>query len=403
MRHLIARLALAAITAGAAHSPAVASELDDIRRIAEQAQRIQDQARSSEMPDWLRGTAGAVDVAPERDSADRIARQAMERLAGGQPGGGAPGEDERPPATVAEKGRTVVVAISWSLGEAAIRDLLASAPPDVRYVVRGLLDGERLTDAIIRLRRAAGDQEQPPSVVIDPTVFSEHDVTVVPEVLVFENGVLAARARGLAHPGAVLARLEAGECGDFGALGPTEPIAEADLIAVMQARAAQIDLRGAKERALASYWKRAPLVELETATVERTRRIDATVVVKRDITLPDGRVVAAAGTRINPFQVMPFRYRLIVIDGRDPRQVRQAAQLAADAPPNKRVMILLSSLDRGAGWDGLRALEASLGRGVQVLTPEIRDRLKLERVPAVIEGAGSVFTVHEIPPKGDAP
>jgi conjugal transfer pilus assembly protein TraW len=62
-------------------------------------------------------------------------------------------------------------------------------------------------------------------------------------------------------------------------------------------------------------------------------------------------------------------------------------------------MYLASGLDRTAGWDGLAVVEDRLDAPVYLLTPEVRARFALERVPAFVEAQGTVFRVAEVPPE----
>jgi conjugal transfer pilus assembly protein TraW len=400
MNFVFQRALLGVFAAGVAVSSSLASDVEDLTRMSDQARRIEEQSLTGGSPNWLQSQPPLEDprIFGLRDNADRIVRDAVlgRSTSEGQ------GPQQAPP-TVAASGRTVVVAASAAMGEAALLDLLreASGADGVVVVFRGVQPGERISDAIQRIQKLVSKIEPTPSVQIDPTVFSKHGVSQAPEVLIFDDGVLSARARGLVVAEPLLRRLRDGEGGDFGVMGPVVDISEPDLIEVMQARAAQIDLAAAKQRAFESYWQRAPLVELGTVTEERVRRVDGTTMVTRDVRTPDGRLVAAAGTRINPFNVLPFTLRVVVFDARDGRQVETARRLVQETPAGRRPMVLLSGFDRNTGWDGFDSLQQRLGVPVYLLTQEIRSRVKLERVPAVIEMAedGKAFSVREVLPR----
>ena len=87
----------------------------------------------------------------------------------------------------------------------------------------------------------------------------------------------------------------------------------------------------------------------------------------------------------------------MVFDATDPRQVRTAVRLGREAG-TRRVVYLATRLERR--WEALAATEDALDAPVYLLTPEVRSRFALERVPAYVEAAGRVFRVAEVPPEG---
>ena len=52
-----------------------------------------------------------------------------------------------------------------------------------------------------------------------------------------------------------------------------------------------------------------------------------------------------------------------------------------------------------SGWEGLASVEDTLDAPVYLLTPDLRERFALERVPAFVESRGRVFVVAEVPPE----
>src|SRR5690606_6450482 len=106
-----------------------------------------------------------------------------------------------PPVTLA-KYRLLV---SRSMGEAAIKRAMeiAETHPDMVIVFRGLLPGERVTDLIALLGKLRPPAEGEPmaNVTLDPTAFSDANVTVVPRLeRLDDEGNVLAWARGVANP-----------------------------------------------------------------------------------------------------------------------------------------------------------------------------------------------------------
>ena len=119
---------------------------------------------------------------------------------------------------------------------------------------------------------------------------------------------------------------------DLGVRGETWAIAEPDLLQVLEARLHELERTGAlaaiEEEARASARARIeapePVSGIAPATELRSRLFDPSVVLDRDIRLPDGMLLAAAGTRVNPLQQAPLRRDLLFVDGRRPREVAWA-------------------------------------------------------------------------------
>ena len=88
----------------------------------------------------------------------------------------------------------------------------------------------------------------------------------------------------------------------------------------------------------------------------------------------------------------------MVFDASDERQVATAKRLGREAG-ERRVVYLATRLDRAAGWAGLGSVEDALDAPVYLLTPDLRERFALERVPAFVEARGRVFVVAEVPPE----
>ena len=95
---------------------------------------------------------------------------------------------------------------------------------------------------------------------------------------------------------------------------------------------------------------------------------------------------------------MPFTQRLVVFDATDESQVTTAKRLGREAG-DLRVLYLATRLERTTGWEGLASVEDILDAPVYLLTPDVRARFALERVPAFVEARGREFIVAEVPPE----
>ncbi|MDE0680424.1 MAG: type-F conjugative transfer system protein TraW [Gammaproteobacteria bacterium] len=166
------------------------------------------------------------------------------------------------------------------------------------------------------------------------------------------NRVLAARHLLAAWALAVMLALGGSPAWtkDLGTLGETWPVAEPDLLAEIGSRLAEMERSGEMSRIEADAQERARrwIEEPEAApgiapaTGWRTRRIDPSIVVSEDILGPGGEVVAAAGTRIAPFEHATLTRDVLFLDGRREAEVAWALDYAR---PAKIVLLAGRPLD----------------------------------------------------------
>jgi conjugal transfer pilus assembly protein TraW len=263
--------------------------------------------------------------------------------------------------------------------------------------VRGVAPGERLMDAIRELHTLLEGIDPLPNVALDPSPFRDLGVDRAPAIVANDRGGIVARVSGLSDPEWLRGQIRNGARGDLGVRGPVVAISEPDLIEELQRRLATLDLGALRDAAIGRFWERAAFEALPAATQPRERSIDPTLTASADLYLPDGTTLIQAGQRLNPLAHLPFSQRLIVFDAADPGQVETAHRLG-DQGGGPHPLYLASGFDRDQGWDGVRAVEDRLNAPVYLLTPEVRTRFALERVPALVEAQGRVFVVREVPP-----
>ena len=292
-----------------------------------------------------------------------------------------------------------ILAVSRSMGEGAIQKALAIGRehPDMVIVFRGVLPGEKVQDLIAYLVRLNPPKEGEAlaNVVIDPTVFRDNGVTVAPTLLRIDEGrQVLLQARGVANPVWIEDRLARGERGDLGKNGETSEVSEEDIIEVMKRQLAAAKPEERAKRALENYWSYQKWNSLPTATRDRTREVDPTVVIPDGIYGPDGTVIAYPGQRLNPFDAIPFTMTVVVIDGRDPVQVAFARQKVVELD-GKQVVVVTTEINPDKGWENFKDLVTRVGRMVYVLPPEMVERFQLEHVPCTVEGGDRVLIVRE--------
>jgi conjugal transfer pilus assembly protein TraW len=307
---------------------------------------------------------------------------------------------DSPPTALAAGHITLTVLISRSLGSAQLREVfaLAAGLPGVQVAFRGVAEDESLMDFVRQIHGLLAGLDPLPEVVLDPTPFAAAGIDIAPVMIASGPEGELARVAGLADPAWLRARVLAGERGDLGIRGPVEAVSEPDLIAELHRRLAALNLTRLREHAIGRFWSHVAFVPLPAAAEARVRTVDPTLTAAADVRTADGTLLVRAGDRVNPLDRLPFTQRLVVFDAADARQVATAERLGREAD-NRRVMYLASGLDRTAGWDGLAVVEDRLDAPVYLLTPEVRARFALERVPAFVEAQGTVFRVAEVPPE----
>ena len=125
---------------------------------------------------------------------------------------------------------------------------------------------------------------------------------------------------------------------DLGVRGATWPVAEPDLLEEIEARLLDMQQSGAlarlqdeaRTRARRTLEEPDPVPGIAPAKTERSRLFDPAITVAQDIRTPDGVLIAAAGTRIDPLTRLPLTRGLVFIDGR--REAEIAWALAHDRP-----------------------------------------------------------------------
>lgn len=121
-------------------------------------------------------------------------------------------------------------------------------------------------------------------------------------------------------------------------LGPTYAITEKDFLkaieALLKAKEASGELakieREAIERSQRSIHQPRPVMSVQETSAPRTFFWDPTITTSEPFNTPDGKLIVAAGTRVNPLDMVSLTKTLFFFDGRDPRQVAMAERLTVE-------------------------------------------------------------------------
>ena len=180
---------------------------------------------------------------------------------------------------------------------------------------------------------------------------------------------------------------------DYGQQGAVWPVVEPDLLAQIHARLAHLEKSGEtarlneelKRRTIARVNRPEPVAGVGSAAATRSWRFDPTITVDRNIADDKGRVVIAAGTRVNPLETVPLRAPLVFIDGDDPAQLAWAARRFG-ATRAKLILV------RGAPLELMKARQRRFyfDQGGSLVK-----HFGIRAVPATVEQQGRVLLVTE--------
>ena len=179
---------------------------------------------------------------------------------------------------------------------------------------------------------------------------------------------------------------------DMGVRGAVWPVEEPDLLDEIEKRLGNMKTSGELARMRRDAAKRArALIEapprvagVRPARFIRIRRFDPSVTIERDIFAPDGVLIAARGTRINPLEKHPLTRVLLFIDGTRPVEVEWAL-----SHKKTSVIVLLAG----------RPLELMRAHGRAFFFDQggrLARRFGLAATPSLLEAEGPVLRITEV-------
>jgi conjugal transfer pilus assembly protein TraW len=180
---------------------------------------------------------------------------------------------------------------------------------------------------------------------------------------------------------------------DLGAIGPTYPIAERDLMEVFKARAqARVDdgtwgkVMQQQTEKMKAYAARPIGKRLPRALEYSVRFFDPTIVLEDNISDQDGKILFQKGTRVNPFDYRNYQKTLCFLDGDDEQQVEWAKAYCLD-PLNAKAILtngpiieLSNRLKARLFFDQYARLVSHFG---------------IKALPTVVRQSGKVFAIEE--------
>lgn len=305
---------------------------------------------------------------------------------------------ENPNPHPAGDGFKTLIFVSWSMGEAAIKDVLQryDGQQTTAVVFRGVPDDKPFAQGVMAIQAVSMSSKSSVAVVIDPVAFRTHGVAAVPAIAIeTPAGDTQIKATGTVSAEQLAEALKDGKEGDIGSLGPTLEIQEPDMIEVAQQRIEQLDFDAIKQKAISRFWQNNAGNHLPTVQRDIVRRVDPTVLITQDILDAYGNVVTPRG-EINPLDIMPFDQKLVVIDPTQQWQVDLAIYEIAATPPGITVTVMASEIPADRGWEVFENTQDAIGAALYMMPAAMGSRFQIQAVPSVVTADRTHFIVEEI-------
>jgi conjugal transfer pilus assembly protein TraW len=183
---------------------------------------------------------------------------------------------------------------------------------------------------------------------------------------------------------------------DLGAIGPTYPIAEQNLLDVITARLREKERSGelrkaeqwARERATQSILTPKPVAGLRRAETARTTYFDPTFTLDRNIVDENGALLFPVGLRKNPLDVVSMSKHLLFFDARDPRQVARAHELIGRYQGRVKPILV--------GGSAMSLMQAWNARVYYDQEGLLTRKLGITAVPAIVSQEGARLRIDEL-------
>jgi conjugal transfer pilus assembly protein TraW len=183
---------------------------------------------------------------------------------------------------------------------------------------------------------------------------------------------------------------------DLGQVGPVYPIAEPDLLELIQSRLQAKQASGELARLEREFLERSrqaiesprPVAGLVRTRSPRTFHFDPSVTVPETVRDHEGKVLVPAWTRVNPLDFVSLSNHLVFFDARDGAQTRKA--LALRRHYRGRVHLILTG---GSYIDFMKRFDVRVYFDQQGLLVR---RLGIRQVPALVTQEGKRLRIDEL-------
>ena len=178
----------------------------------------------------------------------------------------------------------------------------------------------------------------------------------------------------------------------------TYPIAEKNAIELIQERLKQKEASGelakieaeAKRRINENAFNLAPVDGVTITQKGSVRYYQPVYTVPENILDHEGRIIAIAGTKVNPLEVSPIPFKLFFFDGREANQIAMAKQLAEQYGESFMPILVAGKWDELSKEMNQAVYYDQQGRMVE--------SFKINEVPSLVEQEGTRLRIEAMKP-----
>lgn len=184
---------------------------------------------------------------------------------------------------------------------------------------------------------------------------------------------------------------------DFGKRGMSFGVKEESFVAMMIRKLKNLDLEkeNKKMQALARERVENPVaVEgIKPAKEDRSFYYDPTYTLEEDVLLPCGKVLHKAGTKVNPLDHMDLERRLLIVDGREEKQIEWLRKVLSkdseiDSKVEDRIILIGGSVFKLQEELGMQVYFDQMG--------ELITRFGIRATPAIAVQEGKMLKIEEV-------
>lgn len=182
---------------------------------------------------------------------------------------------------------------------------------------------------------------------------------------------------------------------DLGTVGPVYPIAEPNLLQVIETNLTKTQADGRLKRLQEEATRRirahidtpTPVPGLTRTRTPRHFHWDPSIAITEPVLDAEGRTVIAAGTHLNPLQTVSLSKRLIFLDGRDTAQVRAVEAHWKRGEKLLPILIAGSPTQLARRWRRLVFFDQGA---------HLTGRFGITQIPAVVRQDGLRLRIDEV-------
>lgn len=361
--------ALVALAVVGTSSVASASDQDFLNFLAEQQSQIERQAVQAPLPFHASSMQ-------DRQIAGEMAAQTRNSTLASMGADKVPGKYSQ--------FRTLVF-ITLGMPEKSLRALFrqGAGRSDVGFVLRGMSSPDMYRE--MKRIRDMMSKEGEANVFVDPLLFQNYRIDRAPFTLHrAENGRWYGLWGEIAIDGA-RSMIENGQGGRTRPpIGPIYGLKEPDMHEQMRAKFDSADWKKIEQNARQRAGQTEINISVPAAPADRTRLVDVSSRLMRDVVGPNGQVLATEGTTINPLMYVAMDEPYIVFDPTSRYETEVVAQWRKQYPGAKLVAV---------HWD--TRLGAKYDVPVFVLDPLFKRRMQIEHTPSLVQQDGLRMKVTE--------